>query len=279
MEASPMNSSGSKKREKSRRRQEVKNDQREVSWRELNARKKAGDVSEQAQHKKAGIAKFFHSIGCLFLAVGYLMTVIIMVIFLYAVFQTLALLWTTGIVTMHDNARVLNVRKLQQEGGREFNPVTITTTNFEGPDAGFDAQALHNVSDANTIYVAIDVAHRHLVIVGGSKVSLGDNVYQEGVDVFRKNIHGNDYTLATLAVLHMLHDETISSDISFLVFFSIIAAICLGVWLALHRLHLLPKFVSDGSSSSSDSWGSSSSSSYDGGGDSGGHSGFASGHF
>ncbi len=238
-------------------------------------------MSNTVMHEKSGIAKFLNTVGHLLLSVGSLITLLSIVCLLVSIFEALPLLWTSAKVTTHDAAGVLNMRKLQQEGRREFNAVDITTSNFEGSQAEFDAQVLRKVSDPNTIYIAIDVFHRHLTIVGGSKVSLHDSNYHDAVDAFHKNVHDNDYTSATLAALHTLQDETVFNAISTIVFFSILSAICLSVYFVLRRLGLLPKGKSGGKSSSSSSShssysSSSSSSSSDSGG---GNSGFASGNF
>ena len=277
MEAWPKNEEGSKKRERSRKTREVK---REVKREKPSTAIKTPSMPEKAKQEKSGAAKFLAATGCVFRVVGYFFTATIFCVFLYGAFEALTLLWTNGTVTTHDVAGVLNGRRFQREAGREFNAITITTRHFEGSQAEFDNQAVNDVSDPDTIYVTIDVSHRHLAIVGGSKVSLGNSVYNDAVAAFRKNIHGNDYTSATLAVLHTLHDETIFGDIFVLVFSGILFALCMGVYFVLRRLGLLPKASGggSGSSSSSDSsWSSSSSSSSSDSG--GGGGGFASGNF
>lgn len=279
MEPSSKNSSSDKKRKRSLNHGEQKvKYENSVYITSLNRK----NVGKGEKLEKAGIVKFLDTVGCLLLSAGYLITTILFIGLMYGVFQTLSLLWTTGVVTTHDVAGVFNMRRLQQGEGRAFNTIIITTRNFEGSQAEFDAQTLNAVSDPNTIYVAIDVTHRHLAVVGGSKVSLGDSAYHDAVDAFRKNIHGNDYTSATLAVLHSLHDDVLFGNISVIIIFGIMFAICLGGYFILRRLGLLPKGGSDGGSSSSGSSDSSygSSSSSDSGSDSGGgHGGFASGNF
>jgi hypothetical protein len=109
-------------------------------------------------------------------------------------------------VTLQDNAHVLDASKIQAEVALLSDPVDIyTTATFEGTTSSFDqnAQSLAN-QHTDHIIIDIDTTHRHIAIEGGASLPLSYGQYNDAVASFHQNIHGSDYTSATIAALNSL---------------------------------------------------------------------------
>ncbi|MBV9231795.1 MAG: hypothetical protein JOZ18_20975 [Chloroflexi bacterium] len=119
-------------------------------------------------------------------------------------------------VTLQDNAHVLDAKRVQAEAALLSDPVDIyTTATFNGTTSAFDqnAQSLAN-QYTDHIVIDIDTAHRHLAIRGGASVLLGYGQYNDAVTSFRQNIHGSDYTSATIASLVSLQNALTDASTS-----------------------------------------------------------------
>ena len=91
-------------------------------------------------------------------------------------------------VKIVDNAHVLDVAAVTNEATQLPNPVNIyTTKTFTGTTAAFDTFTTTFIgpNDINLIVINIDVAHRHLAIVGGTQVSLSNDQYAAAIQAFK----------------------------------------------------------------------------------------------
>ncbi|GCF11501.1 hypothetical protein [Dictyobacter arantiisoli] len=109
-------------------------------------------------------------------------------------------------VLLRDQAGVLDQGKVQTEGAKLSEPLGIyTTRTFGGDQSALNADASSKVGDAYTIVIEIDVAHRHLSIESGQQSNISNDQASNALDAFRQNIHGSDYTGATLAAIDALN--------------------------------------------------------------------------
>jgi len=112
-------------------------------------------------------------------------------------------------VYINDAARVLGDQsQVKNAASGLADPVSIyTTSTFNGSTAQFDQQTRSHITNPNMIVIAIDTAHHHLTIVGGSNVSLSSSQYQDAVQSFKSNFNSSDYSGATVAALSTLRQD------------------------------------------------------------------------
>lgn len=110
-------------------------------------------------------------------------------------------------VNISDAANVLNVSSVRSEAGNLPDPINIYTTNtFSGSTSAFDQQTRGHITSPNLLVMAIDTAHKHVTIVGGSNVPLSDSQYNNAVQAFISAYRSNngDYTASTIAAVQSL---------------------------------------------------------------------------
>jgi len=109
-------------------------------------------------------------------------------------------------VTINDAARVLNASQVRTEAANLPDPINIYTTNtFNGSKSTFDQQARSHITSSNLLVMAIDTAHKHLAIVGGSNVPLSNSQYTDATQAFVSAYsNNNSYTAATIASISSL---------------------------------------------------------------------------
>src|SRR5579883_3502868 len=109
-------------------------------------------------------------------------------------------------VEVYDNARVLNVSKVQNAASNLPNPVAIYTTNtFRGTQADFQRVAMQKLNgNPNLIVMAIDTGHRYLYIARGSNVPLSSAGINQAVSSFSTRFNNGDYTSASVAALQSM---------------------------------------------------------------------------
>ena len=109
-------------------------------------------------------------------------------------------------VDVYDNARVLNVSKVQHAASNLSNPVAIYTTNtFRGTQADFQRVAMQKLNgNPNLIVMAIDTGHRYLYIARGSNVPLSSAGINQAVSTFSTRFNNGDYTNASVAALNSM---------------------------------------------------------------------------
>jgi hypothetical protein len=101
---------------------------------------------------------------------------------------------------------VLDRAKVTEAAQRINYAVNVRTTNaFNGTKELFASQTKEQADRLpSTIIINIDTKARHLAIYGGSEVPLKSEQYEAAISAFRDNIHGSDYTSATVAALNSL---------------------------------------------------------------------------
>jgi hypothetical protein len=109
-------------------------------------------------------------------------------------------------VEVYDNARVLNVSKVQNAASSLPNPVAIyTTRTFQGTQADFQRVATQKLNgNPNLIVMAIDTSHRYLYIARGSNVPLTSAGINQAVSSFSTRFNNGDYTGASVAALQSM---------------------------------------------------------------------------
>src|SRR5581483_11898754 len=112
-------------------------------------------------------------------------------------------------VEVYDNARVLNVSKVQNAASNLSNPVAIYTTNtFRGTQADFQRVAMQKLNgNPNLIVMAIDTGHRYLYIARGSNVPLSSAGINQAVSSFSTRFTNGNYTNASVAALNSMQDS------------------------------------------------------------------------
>ncbi len=111
-------------------------------------------------------------------------------------------------VEIHDNAHVLNSKRVQSEAAALPDPSRIFTTNsFTGSTDDFDQQTRDAVNDVDVLVINIDTVHRHLAIFGGTALPLTDDQYNDAIAAFRDAFHDGHYTGATIASIDSLRDS------------------------------------------------------------------------
>jgi hypothetical protein len=116
-------------------------------------------------------------------------------------------------VNINDQAKVLDQNKVRSAAQNLPYPVNIyTVNNFTGTSSDFDQQARSHITSPNLIVIAIDTAHHHLTIVGGSKVPLSNSQYNEAINAFRSNYSSGGYTGATIAAINALQSSLSSGS-------------------------------------------------------------------
>ncbi len=137
---------------------------------------------------------------------------------LFAFSAALVLLAITSVrvladnVNIVDNAHVLDVATVTNEASQLPNPVNIyTTKTFTGTTASFDTFTTTFIgpNDINLIVINIDVAHRHLAIVGGTQVPLSNDQYAAAIQAFKDAFSDGDYTGATISALQSLNNALV----------------------------------------------------------------------
>jgi hypothetical protein len=138
---------------------------------------------------------------------------------LLALIVTICLLFVTtttvlaASVNINDQAKVLDQNKVRSAAQNLPYPVNIyTVNNFTGTSSDFDQQARSHITSPNLIVIAIDTAHHHLTIVGGSKVPLSNSQYNEAINAFRSNYSSGGYTGATIAAINALQSSLSSGS-------------------------------------------------------------------
>jgi len=118
--------------------------------------------------------------------------------------------------TFEDEAKVLDQTKVRDAAHQiEYTVSVYTTTTFDGSKAAFDAGTKKKADRLSTgIVINIDTKARHLAIYGGSKVPLKKDQYDAAISAFRNNMHGSDYTSATVAAINSLA-QALKGDTSF----------------------------------------------------------------
>src|SRR5579883_2562729 len=109
-------------------------------------------------------------------------------------------------VEVYDNARVLNVPRVQRAASSLSNPVAIYTTNtFRGTQADFQRVAMQKLNgNPDLIVMAIDTGHRYLYIARGSNVPLSSAGINQAVSSFSTRFNNGDYTSASVAALQSM---------------------------------------------------------------------------
>jgi len=110
-------------------------------------------------------------------------------------------------VNISDAANVLNVSQVRSEAANLPDPINIyTTSTFNGSTSAFDQQTRGHITSSNLLVMAIDTAHKHVTIVGGSNVPLSNSQYNNAVQAFVSAYHSNngDYTASTIAAIQSL---------------------------------------------------------------------------
>jgi hypothetical protein len=120
-----------------------------------------------------------------------------------------------GTVNISDQAGVLNQSQVQSAASSLPYPINIyTANNFQGRSSDFDQRARSHLTNPNLIVIAIDTVHKHLAIVGGSKVPLSNSQYNEAVQAFKNSFNGGDYTGATVAAIRSLQNSLNSAPVA-----------------------------------------------------------------
>ncbi len=119
-------------------------------------------------------------------------------------------------VKVYDNARVLNVSKVQNAASHLSNPVAIYTTNtFQGTHADFQRVARQKLNgNPNLIVMAIDTSHHYIYITRGSNVALSGAGISQAVGSFSSRFNNGDYTNASVAALNSMHNSISSNSSS-----------------------------------------------------------------
>jgi hypothetical protein len=113
---------------------------------------------------------------------------------------------TAAAVSIHDDAHVLDVTRVQNEAARLPDPVAIyTTTKFADDKAAFDREAQSKVTQPTMIAIAINTQSRHLAIRTGPKSRVSQQAGTSATQLFISSYRSNpDYTAATIATLDSL---------------------------------------------------------------------------
>jgi hypothetical protein len=113
---------------------------------------------------------------------------------------------TAAAVSIHDDAHVLDVTRVQNEAARLPDPVAIyTTTKFADDKAAFDREAQSKVTQPTMIVMAINTQSRHLAIHTGPKSRVSQQAGTSATQLFISSYRSNpDYTTATIAALDSL---------------------------------------------------------------------------
>ena len=135
-----------------------------------------------------------------------------------AIFSLLLITTTTVLadtVNISDQAGVLDQSKVRSQAQNLPDPINIyTVNNFTGTSSAFDQQAHSHITNSRLIVIAIDTAHRHLTIAGGTSVPLSSSQYNDAVNAFKSNYGNGDYTGATIAAINSLQSALGSSSSS-----------------------------------------------------------------
>lgn len=135
---------------------------------------------------------------------------------MFAVVCTFILLLLTSVVgmastvTISDAANVLNASQVRSEAANLPYPIAIYTTNtFNGTTSAFDQQTRSYITSSNMLVMAIDTAHKHVTIVGGSSVRGSNSQYDAATQAFVSSYRSNngDYTAATIAAIRSLRSN------------------------------------------------------------------------
>lgn len=119
-------------------------------------------------------------------------------------------------VTIHDQAGVLDVEKIQTEVAKVPVPLLIyTTETFTGDQDALDLSTRAQLPDQNTIAIGIDTVHRHVSLEAGTNVQLSNSQATDAVSAFRSTYdNGGDYTGATIAALDSLYNALSGSGMT-----------------------------------------------------------------
>ena len=110
---------------------------------------------------------------------------------------------------VYDNARVLNVSKVQSAASNLSHPVAVYTTNtFQGTQADFQRATIQKLNgNPDMIVMAIDTGHRYLYIARGSNVPLSSAGINRAVSTFSARFSNGDYTSASVAALNSMNSS------------------------------------------------------------------------
>ncbi|MBO0790077.1 MAG: hypothetical protein J2P36_03900 [Ktedonobacteraceae bacterium] len=126
------------------------------------------------------------------------------VLFLFAGVGKAAL---AGIVTINDLANVLDVNKVRIEAEKLPNPIVIyTTRTFTGGNDAFKRLVINLIAGDNAMSLGIDAKNRYFYIAGGKNVKVTGEQWNSAYEAFKNNIHGNDYTGATVAAISSIRN-------------------------------------------------------------------------
>ncbi|MBO0781908.1 MAG: hypothetical protein J2P37_24070 [Ktedonobacteraceae bacterium] len=110
-------------------------------------------------------------------------------------------------VTINDLANVLDANKVKAEGEKLPNSILIyTTRSFTGGNDEFKQLVTNLKAGDDAISMGIDVQNRYFYITGGKNVKVTDEQWNSAYEAFKDNIHGDDYTGATVAAIQSVND-------------------------------------------------------------------------